>query len=260
MTDYVYQLIEQPNFASITVFHDGEILFATRASHDNYDQIVDRVVTGDPAAVDLFDLRRAIKRYSDQSLSGRVRVEGGVVLLDDEPADNAITDLILRFIDEGLDAAPLARFLEKIAENPNPHSREQLFRWLNTHRFGITTDGDIVGYKGVRSDFGSITSGPGIVNGTPVDGNLDNSPGNVLEMDRGDVDFDPQNGCSVGLHVGTWSYARSFASNGKVVELHVNPKDVVSVPTDCSDAKMRVARYVVVRELWGQYDTALVLG
>jgi hypothetical protein len=260
VTKYIFQLIEQDNFASITVFHDGEILFATRASHDNYDSIVDRVVAGDPDAIDLFDLRRAIKRYSDQSLSGRVRVEGGVVLLDDEPADNAITDLILRFIDEGLDAGPLARFLEKVNENPNAHSREQLFRWLNTHRFAITPSGDIVGYKGVRTDFGSITAGPGIVNGTPCDGNLDNSPGNVLEMERREVDFDPTRGCSTGLHVGTWSYARSFASQGKVVELHVNPADVVSVPTDCSDAKMRVARYKVVRELSEPYDKTLVLG
>lgn len=260
MTNYVYQLIEQPNFASITVFNEGEILFATRASHQNYDQIVERVVAGDPAAVDLFDLRRAIKRYSDQSLSGRVRVENGVVMLDDEPADNAITDLILRFIDEGQDAKPLARFLEKIAENPNPHSREQLFRWLNTHSFGITPSGDIVGYKGVREDFRSKTAGPGIVNGKPENGNLDNFPGNVLEMDRGDVEFNPDKGCSTGLHVGTWDYARRFARDGKVVEVHVNPKDVVSVPTDCSDAKMRVARYVVVRELSQQYEKALILG
>jgi hypothetical protein len=171
--------------------------------------------------------------------------------------NNALTDLICRFVEENQDFTPLVAFFEKVNQNPNIHSRDQLFRWLQTHNFSITKSGYIVGYKGVLENLKSSHSGPGIVNGVAVSGHLDNSPGNVLEMERGQVTFDPAVGCSFGLHVGTWDYARSFAS--RVVELHVDPADVVSVPTDCADAKMRVAKYRVIRELDKAYETSLVL-
>jgi hypothetical protein len=55
------------------------------------------------------------------------------------------------------------------------------------------------------------------------------------------------NGCSVGLHVGTYDYASNFTLN--VLEVHVNPRDVVSVPTDSNWAKVRCCRYVVIKEV-----------
>ena len=63
-------------------------------------------------------------------------------------------------------------------------------------------------------------------------------------MPRGDVEHDPGVGCHVGLHAGTWDYASSFAQ-GAVLTVEINPRDVVSVPTDCQDQKMRVCRYTV---------------
>ena len=56
---------------------------------------------------------------------------------------------------------------------------------------------------------------------------------------------DRRNHCSHGLHVGSLDYASDF-SRGKLVVVKVNPKDVVSVPSDCACQKCRVSAYKVV--------------
>jgi hypothetical protein len=146
--------------------------------------------------------------------------------------------------------------MEKIYQNPNKHSRENLYDWLNAHDFTINSEGNLLGYKGVRKDFGSISQGPGIVDGQPMNGSLPNKPGSILEMARSAVQHDPSVGCSSGLHVGTWDYASGFGPI--VLQVEVNPRDVVSVPTDCGWAKMRVSRYRVVDVLSGPMTSLVV--
>jgi hypothetical protein len=43
-----------------------------------------------------------------------------------------------------------------------------------------------------------------------------------------------------------------------VLEVHVNPRDVVSIPDDHQDAKMRVCRYVVIGEVTAEHTKPLV--
>jgi hypothetical protein len=52
-------------------------------------------------------------------------------------------------------------------------------------------------------------------------------------------------GCHTGLHAGTWDYATTF-SGDTLLLVKVNPRDVVSVPTDCNWQKIRTCRYTVV--------------
>lgn len=252
-----YSLVAGANgTANITVFVNGEVYTADN-EHANFDAIVDAVRAGDESAVDLFDVAKAAKARFDsltERLSERVLVSNGHIFFDGTEVNNTLTEQVIRFINEGQDFAPLVRFWEKLATNPNEHSREHLYRWLQTEKFTITDDGDILGYKYLNADFGSNHAGPGIVNGVAANGHLDNSVGNIVEMDRSKVTFDPQRGCSVGLHVGTWGYV---AGSNTVVEVIVNPRDVVSVPTDCSDQKMRVCRYTVHAVAKGKTDAAV---
>lgn len=65
-------------------------------------------------------------------------------------------------------------------------------------------------------------------------------------------------GCGHGLHVGAFDYAKSYGGidldddeggNGnKLMICKVNPRDVVSVPTDSRFQKLRCCRYEVVSE------------
>jgi hypothetical protein len=247
--------------SNIVVFVSGSAPQVASQSHPNYDRIVAGALAGDDSIIELFDIAAtAAQKFS--RLSDRVTTANGRLYLDGVEVDNALSAQVLRFMDEGVeDWKPLVAFFENVQANPNEHSREQLFEWLSRRDFTITADGMIVGYKGVASapDGGylSISAGKAIVDGEVVTGRIPTNPGSIVEMPRDEVEWDPSVGCHTGLHVGTFEYASGFA-RGTVLEVHVNPRDVVSVPTDSDAAKVRCCRYHIVREIEVPYTEAVV--
>lgn len=221
---------------------------------ENHPQI-DRIVTGlenslltDAELADLFDATNGVLRKF-QSITERVSLSNGVLYFDGDPVVQRLSDTIVRLMRANEDFNPMVRFLDNLMQNPNEHSRSMLFDWMVANGgFTITPDGHFIAYKGVRSDGRSISAGPGIVNGEQMHGHLPNDVGNVITMPRSDVQFDSHVGCSVGLHVGVWDYAHSFGG-GNTLKVKVNPRDVVSVPTDCGWQKMRVCRYEVLEQI-----------
>lgn len=232
---------------NLTAFIDGQMYSCTNA-HPNYDRIKEMCESGDESVVALFDLS-ATAQERFRRLSERVSISGGQIYFDGEVVNNSLTEQVVRFINEGVeDFNPLILFFEKVQTNPNPHSREQLYRWLADRSFTINPDGNILAYKGVRKvgdAYESIHHGRAIVDGEVHNGPIPNPIGAVVEMPRSEVQHDPSRGCHTGLHAGTWNYASDF-SQGAVLTIEINPRDVVSVPTDCYDQKMRVCRYTVV--------------
>jgi len=236
----------------LTVLHGGNHYVATSDTHPNFRELVSRVLDEDESVVHDFTVEEAVSQRFE-ALSERVSVAGGKVFFDGDEVDDALTEQILRFVDSGVeDWMPLVYFFEKVQQNPNAHSREQLYRWLAKHNFTLTFDGDIVGYKGVREDFTSVNTGPAIVDGVSMNGHIPNMPGTEITMPRKSVNHDPSVGCSTGLHVANWRYASGWST--KTLEVHVNPRDVVSVPTDSNDEKVRVCRYYVVDEVTEPYE------
>lgn len=232
---------------NLTAFINGEMYSATD-SHQNFARIQEMCQAGDESVVELFDISNTIQERF-RRLSERVSISNGRVYFDGEEVDNALTQQVVRFINEGVeDFEPLILFFEKVQTNPNSHSREQLYRWLADRDFTINQDGNIIAYKGVRKnaedDYVSIATGTAIVDGVKHTGAIPNPIGAVVEMPRKDVQHDPSVGCHTGLHAANWSYASGWAK-GAVLTVEINPRDVVSVPTDCSDQKMRVCRYTV---------------
>lgn len=198
--------------------------------------------------IDLIDMRYAIaSRFEALSDSVEMDIESSILRYKGEVVHGVLVDMIVRFFQEGNDDfKPLVNMLEKIQHNPSEHSRDHLYRWLANNSFNIDKDGDIVAYKGVNSgeDNLSIHSGEAAVDGKTITGRIPNRSGTAITMPRSSVQFDPAQGCSMGLHVGTWSYASSFGA--VTLKVKINPRDVVSVPTDCNDQKMRVCRYEVI--------------
>jgi hypothetical protein len=242
-----YSLISNESGSNITVFHNGEIYAATDI-HANWASIVQGAINGDASVIELFDIGQTAQTRFER-LSDRVTVKNGTVFFDSEPVHNALTEQVVRFIQSGVeDFTPLINFFEKVESNPNDHSRTQLFEWLNVHDFTILPNGNFVGYKGVKVENGeyfSISHGTAISDGVEHTGAIPNPIGAVVEMPRGNVQHDPSVGCHTGLHVGTWNYAHDFAQ-GAVLKVEVNPRDVVSVPTDCGFQKLRTCRYNVL--------------
>lgn len=270
-----FNIVSAGEESFITAFVPGEALplVTSKSANPRFDALLavalDAIAGADvdrEEVVSLFSPAAAVaERF--ESVSDRVIVSNGRVLFDGAEIDNSLTNQIVRFLEEGSDFTPLVNFMENVMDNPNEHSREQLYDWLNTRAFSITPAGYIVGYKGVKPDsehgYRSISSGSEPVY-VDVDGEtqvytgrIPNPVGAVVSMDRNLVQHDPSVGCHVGLHVGTYDYAKWF-SGGTILEVHVNPRDVVSVPTDCDWQKVRTCRYEVVDAIDAPYTTGLV--
>lgn len=234
----------------------GGMETADSDSHANFQEILDAVRNDEPVEdiLELFDMAQAVaKRF--EPLTDRITVANGQVYLDGDLVENALTKQIVRFLEEDVpDWVPLVDFFDNVLSNPESHSREQLYEWLERHDFTIDTGGYILAYKGVDADMKSTRSGPGIVNGEEVNERLDNSVGNIVEIPRSLVHHDPSQGCSSGLHVGTFEYASTFAA--VTLKVRVNPRDIVSVPTDCNAQKVRCCRYEVLEVIEQKIQSA----
>ena len=51
------------------------------------------------------------------------------------------------------------------------------------------------------------------------------------------------------MHIGSFDYANDWSSGGKLLLVRFNPRDAVSVPSDCSCQKLRVCKYEVIKEI-----------
>lgn len=245
---------------SVTVFI-GSTAHAVGTDHPHFNRILGALKAGkDDEVAELIDapgfLSRNIHKVRKTLLGDRAHlldrldIKRGGITFDGKPLNDGLSRTIVQYMKDGNESyQPLVKFLAKVMENPNSHSREHLYNWLAKLSFTIVEDGDFVSYKGV-DDAGdglmrSRSSGTAVVDGIKVTGQIPNAVGSVIEMPRDEVTFDPQVGCSSGLHVGTWQYAKGFAP--RVILVKVDPRDVVSVPTDSAHQKLRVCRYSVQR-------------
>lgn len=256
-----YTIVGDEDGSNIVVFVPGFPPAVAHSSHPNYARIVAGAEDGDTDILALFDIAETAAAEF-QRLSDRVTTANGRLYLDGDMIDDSLASKVLSFLDAGVeDWRPLVAFFENVQGNPSAHSREMLYRWLDAEDFAITPTGMIAGYKGVAKDAeGNLTSvnhGRAIVDNVVHSGAIPNHLGAVVEMPREQVTFDPANGCSRGLHVGTYAYAEGWA-RGALLEVHVNPRDVVSVPTDCDSQKMRTCRYRVVATIDAPHTVPVV--
>lgn len=160
----------------------------------------------------------------------------GLVTLDGQQLPVELSNRVLEFVKQKLPKEPLLNFWRNLRDNPSYNSRQMLYKFLEHNGHPLTQDGCFIAYRGVTEDFKDHHTKT-----------FDNSPGSICEMDRNLVDDNPNNTCSRGLHVASFDYANTFGRQ-KLVEVKVNPKDVVAVPTDYNGTKMRVCKFEVVRE------------
>lgn len=209
--------------------------------HINYRMILDILPTAtEEELLKVVDIQKAVATFSD----GLVEIKDGQVTYEGEVVHGSISKRILEFMSKGLPFQPLVNFLNNLMENPSMQSQKELYDFLEHENLAITSDGHFLAYKAVRSDFKDKYRGV-----------FDNSVGQVVKMQRAKVDDDRARGCSDGLHAGALNYVASYGSveNGdRIVIVKINPRDVVSVPSDCNCEKLRTCRYEVVGEYQGE--------
>lgn len=230
------------NTGTISLYLNGEI-YSVRSDHVNYDKVVQALKTKSYSVLpDLINVANAVVKHAERCrLSGEtgVSVANGQVLYNGEVVHDYVADKIVDFVRDGFDFAPLTKFLGNLMANPSKKSVDNLYRFLESNDMPITEDGCFLAYKRVRDDYKDM-----------YEGKFDNSVGQTVKMPRNKVEDDPSITCSHGLHVASLRYARDEynSGQGRLVICKVNPKDVVSVPTDYANAKMRVCEYEVVQD------------
>lgn len=245
-----YDIAVGDDGSTITIYSNGEVT-TIQHDHPNFTRISEALVHGqDPAK--FLNIAQAIAGIDE-----RVVVQPDAVYFDGQPVHNTLTRQILRYQREGRDTTGLVRFMERLSENPSRRGRDVIFEWVDRRDLTITEDGCFIGWKGVNTDaegtLRSVSSGTAFVDDVEHTGRIPNTVGSVVSMPRTEVMDDPTQECSVGLHVGTYEYAKGFGS--VLLEVKVAPEDVISVPASETSWKLRCCRYEVLRIHEGEDDT-----
>lgn len=223
---------------ALTVFHDNKV-FTVHSEDTRFEDAVYFVKDNDiNALVDLLKPIEAIRGYVSDN--GRIEIQDNAIYFDDVEIHNYTAMRMLQMHREGLPIEPIVNFMVNLADNPSKRAVDGLLEFLEVGDLPLTPDGHFLAYKRVRANYMDVHSGK-----------ISNRPGSIVAMKRSEVQDDPNITCSFGLHFCSLEYLAHF-SGERIVVLKINPRDVVSIPTDYNNSKGRCSRYIVAGEL----DTA----
>ena len=184
-------------------------------------------------------------------VSGKVTVRDGKVYYNDQLQCDGIAATINNLIAEGLPFTGMLKFLERLYNSTSWRVREQLPKWIGFDGLVVTEDGYLLAYKAVRADWWDKWTGK----------THRNILGSVQSMDRGKVCDDPQNACAPGLHAGSLVFVAGYGcGDDHIIIVKIDPSDIVCIPYDSSDQKMRVCKYEVIAEYSGKLKNTLYTG
>lgn len=220
---------------SLTVVFDNKP-FTMRADNPNFSAAKDALKDNNLTLLKkLFDIVSEVKAFGE----GKFEVKNGQILYNGWPVVNNITNRILQMIKDGFDCSPMINFLNNIDKNPDKTVADELYKFLEANELPITANGCFLAYKRIQSDDLDFYTK-----------SIKNEIGKEVRMPREKVVRDPNQTCSFGYHVCSRKYLDSYYDGeGKIVLVAVDPSDVVSVPTDYQNTKMRVCAYTPIRAL-----------
>ena len=217
--DRVLELCQNSNWIQIEMLHNQAKVFLNNKVSIQDDKLIIQA-SDDATSVDL-------NTGQDDKL---MTVDLGTI---DE------TDPILAFIkllkDKGTIDTEIERikpFLQNVFENPFIDAVQEIYEYCKAMDFEITEDGCFLAYKYVNEN---LTS--------KYDGKTKHAIGEYTEVTH--FDTNRRNECSSGLHFCSKSYLSSYGGQ-TIIVVKINPKDVVSIPTDYNFAKGRCRRYMMV--------------
>lgn len=226
---------------TISIMIDGKMKPVDTA-HGNYDAIKNAIIACQWDIIpNLINIKEQVESAIQSSATaGKVTIENGEVFYNNKAIHNTLTERIIDMARQGFDIGYMVKFLENLMKNPSFRAVNELYGFLESGSIPITENGTFLAYKKIRNDWTDIHSGT-----------FDNSIGAVCEMPRNMVDEDSSRTCSAGLHVCSYDYLAHFSrdNNDRVVICEINPADVVSIPADYNNTKMRVCKYTVIGEV-----------
>ena len=210
-------------------------------THITYQKVLDAIKANDwDALPDIIEPEKVVLNYGQ----GNVSIQGETLFWKGKELNTGLSVRMIQMLQEGFPIEPMVNFMENLYQNPSKRAVTELYGFLEKCNLPITPDGHFLAYKKVRANYMDVHSGT-----------MDNSVGNIVEMERHDVDDNKDNTCSTGLHFCSQSYLTSFGGERTVI-VKINPRDVVSIPSDYNDAKGRACRYEVIGEMEVEADKA----
>jgi hypothetical protein len=221
----------------LSVYLDGELKLISK-EHPHFEEIQEILKKGDEESLrKIINVEKCLNEIIEDS---DITIKNGLIYYKDKMLDNYLTKKMVEFYKNGYDIGYLIKFLNKLMKNPSYRVVNHLYKFLEVGGIPINDKGNILTYKKIRKDWTDIYTGT-----------IDNSVGNIVSVPRNEVDEDPEQTCSYGLHVCSYEYLPNFGiSRGdRVVICEVEPNDVVAIPKDYNFTKMRVCKYKVIDEL-----------
>ncbi len=215
-------------------------------THITFQRVVDAIKAQDWDLVrDIIEPKKVVLNYGQ----GNVSIQGDTFFWKGAEMHNALTSRMVQMLGEGFPIEPLVLFMENLMANPSRRAVQELYGFLEKNDLPITPDGHFLAYKKIRDDYKDIHSGT-----------MDNSVGQIVQMERNEVDDDKDRTCSAGLHFCSKDYLPHFGTGygNRVVILKINPADVVSIPSDYNDSKGRACKYEVIAEMEVDADRAFI--
>ena len=236
---------------SMTAVINGKV-YTVSNSHPNWSQVMRAVENGnEQLVVSLMNIPKAINKWFSE---GNVTVRNGEVFYSSKKLGGVVVDRILEFMSQDLPVKPMIRFINNLMSNPSARAVQELYTFLEHKNMPITNEGNFLAYKGIQTDYFSCTAGDiTVLKGRVVGGRIFNGVGEEIEVRRNEVDDNKENHCSKGIHAGSLSYATGFGPRTVIVE--INPRDVVSIPSDCSCQKLRTCKYKVIANYVAPLDS-----
>lgn len=206
-------------------------------THITYNKVLDAIKAGDWEIVqDVIEPKKVVLNYG----KGNVSVQGETLYWKGKELHTGLAVRMITMLQEGFPIEPMVNFMENLYQNPSHRAVTELYGFLEKNNLPITPDGHFLAYKKVRANYLDVHSGT-----------MDNSVGQVVEMERHEVNDNKDVTCSTGLHFCGQSYLNHFSGERTVI-VKINPRDVVSIPTDYNEAKGRACRYEVIGEIGGE--------
>ena len=224
-----------PNSITILINNVPEVI---DNSHGNFAKVEQALKDGASEAdiLRLMNIGEAVKHFAVET-EGKVQVKNGEILYCGEVVHSALSRRIITLMNEGFDISPFTKFMENLFRNPSNRAVNETYGFLEACNLPITENGTFLAYKKITKDYKDCYTKT-----------IDNSIGAVPEVPRNKVDEDSNRTCSYGLHVASYSYMAHYPGD-RIVICEVDPADVVAVPSDYNNAKMRVCKYKVVNEV-----------
>ena len=233
-------------------------------THPTYEKVKEAIKAG--AWDDLRDIiepKQVVLNYG----KGNVSVQGEQLFWKGKPLHDTLASRMIEMLKEDFPIEPMVNFMENKSQNSSNRSVTELYGFMEKGNMPITPDGCFLAYKKVKSNYMDVHSGT-VLNkpaylmtqeekdslATAAMGKKQEVTVEIINgvttvsMPRNEVNDDKDQTCSEGLHFCSEGYLENF-SGDRIVILKINPRDVVSIPSDYKDTKGRTCRYEVIGEV-----------